>query len=201
MAEISSTVVHEGGEHPVAQYLGGDQGAVPQAALGHQEHGQQGCAAGQQAQDSRAGEPVGAGQIQADQDGDRPGRQQGDPRVIETVLRGAGPALRDPALGDEHGERRHRQVHEEHQPPGGHVGEPAAQQRAHRVPESGDAQDQPAGQPFPVRREEGDVSPRMRQAHISAPPTPISARQAMSSPTSGATPHSSENTAKMKRRP
>ena len=40
------------------------------------------------------------------------------------------------------------------------------------------------------------MSPRMA-GHISAPPTPISARQAISSPTSGTTPHSSENSAKI----
>ncbi len=40
------------------------------------------------------------------------------------------------------------------------------------------------------------MSPRMA-GHISAPPTPISARQAMSSPTSGTTPHSSEKKAKI----
>ena len=37
--------------------------------------------------------------------------------------------------------------------------------------------------------------------HISAPPTPISARHAISSPTSGTTPHSSENNAKIEAPP
>jgi len=113
-------------EHPAAQHVGGHQGPCPQAALGEQEHGQEGHAAGQQGQDERAGESVGVGQVQADQDRGRPRRQQGAPRVVDAVLRGAGPALRDPAAGDQHGERRHREVHDEHQPPGRHVGEPAA---------------------------------------------------------------------------
>jgi len=71
------------GEHPAAQHDGGHQGPVTQAALGQQEHRQQGQATGQQGQDHRAGQPSGADQVQRDEDRDRPGRQQPDPDVVD----------------------------------------------------------------------------------------------------------------------
>ena len=106
-----------------------------------------------------------SGLVEREQQDQQASRERRDAAVVDPALLDAGRGLVHLGGGDRHGERGDRHVEEEDPAPAELVGEKPAQQRAERVADAGDAEDDPAREPGAGGGKRGERHPEDRRPH------------------------------------
>ena len=121
--------------------------------------------------------PQSAAWSKASRTSSSPVERRRDAGIVDPLVLHLGPRLVDLEPGDQDGEGGDRDVEEEDPPPAQLVGQHAAQERPHRVADSGRAEDQPARQPRLALRQR-------RVGHARGSPATSAPRRSPSRPSS-----------------